>query len=51
MSNAFHQLGNNVELLTVERYVEWKNKKYIKDIPRHYDISSDITAVQNKLIF
>jgi len=42
MANAFSKLGHNVEVLTVERYLERKNKQRIKDIYKFYGISKNI---------
>ena len=42
MANAFSKLGHNVEILTVEKYLERKNKQKIKDIYKFYGISKNI---------
>jgi len=45
MANAFSKLGHNVEVLTVERYLERKNKQRIKDIYKFYGISKNINFI------
>jgi len=42
MANAFSKLGHDVEVLTVERFIEAKNKKKIKNIHEFYGIDSKI---------
>jgi len=42
MADAFYQLGHKVEVLTVERFLEWKNKLKINDIYSFYGISRGI---------
>ena len=42
MANAFSKLGYNVEVLTVERYLERKNKQKIEDIYKFYGISENV---------
>jgi glycosyltransferase involved in cell wall biosynthesis len=41
-ANAFHYLGHEVEVLTVERFPEKKMKQKIKDIHRFYGISENL---------
>ena len=47
-ANAFHQLGHEVEVLTVEGYLENKNKQNIKDIHKFYNINESIKIVYFK---
>lgn len=41
-ANAFHNLGHEVEVLTVERYTEKRMKRKIADISSFYGISKDL---------
>jgi hypothetical protein len=41
-ANAFHNLGHEVEVLTVERYEEKRMKREIADISSFYGISKDL---------
>lgn len=47
-ANAFHQLGHEVEVLTVEGYFENKNKQNIKDIHKFYNVNESIKIVYFK---
>lgn len=48
VANAFHKLGHNVEVLTIERFWERKNKQKIEDIHKFYGISEDIKILYFK---
>jgi glycosyltransferase involved in cell wall biosynthesis len=47
-ANAFHQLGHDVEVLTVDGYFENKNKQNIKDIHKYYNVNESIKIVYFK---
>lgn len=48
MANAFHRLGHDVEVLTVERFLEKKNKQEIEDIHKFYGINRGIKILYFK---
>jgi len=45
MADAFHKLSHHVELLAVERFMEGRQKKIVKDVHELYGISRDIKIV------
>ena len=48
MANAFLKLGHEVEILTVERYLEKKNNQKIKNINKFYGINKSIKILYFK---
>lgn len=48
MADAFHKLSHHVELLAVERFMEGRQKKIVKDVHELYGISRDIKIVYFK---
>lgn len=51
MANAFLKLGYSVEVLTVERFLEKKNKKKIKNVYKFYGINEKIKILYFKGLF
>lgn len=52
-ANAFYTLGHNVEILTVERFFERRDRRKIKDIYKFYGISDaiKISYFRDNLLF
>lgn len=51
MANAFSKLGYSVEVLTVERFLERKNKKKIKNIHNFYGVNEGIKILYFRRFF